>query len=67
LEVTTAWAIRTYGVFPNSLRLAILMGHLQARKDESGRWLINRDSLDHWNKRRVRRASRIEVGAAATA
>lgn len=57
-EMTTAEAVRAYGTHPNVLNRLILMGRLEARKNPDGRWLINRDSLERWNRRRTRRASK---------
>jgi len=55
MELTTSQAVRAYGVFPNVLHRMILMGRLEARKNTDGRWLINRESLERWNRNRVRR------------
>jgi hypothetical protein len=46
----------------------ILMGKLKARKNADGHWLISKDSLESWNRQRVRRNSNRElpgVGAIA--
>jgi Helix-turn-helix domain len=60
MELTTSQAVQAYGVFPNVLHRMILMGRLEARKDENGRWLISKESLEHWNRQRVRRAPKPE-------
>ena len=56
MELTTSQAVRLYLVFPNVLHRMILMGRLEARKDENGHWLISKESLERWNRQRVRRA-----------
>jgi len=68
MELTTSQAVQAYGVFPNVLHRMILMGRLQARRDERGHWLISKESLERWNSRRVRRArnSQQEVSAELT-
>jgi hypothetical protein len=59
-ELTISQAVRTYETHPNVLNRLILMGRLKARKNADGRWLINRESLDRWNRQRVRRAPKPE-------
>jgi hypothetical protein len=54
-ELTTSQAVRTYETHPNVLNRLILMGRLKARKNADGRWLISRESLEHWDRQRVRR------------
>jgi hypothetical protein len=54
-ELTTTQAVRAYKTHPNVLIRLILMGRLDARKNADGRWLISRDSLERWNRQRVRR------------
>ena len=54
-ELTTSQAVRAYNTHPNVLIRLILMGRLKARKNVDGRWLIDRESLEHWNRKRVRR------------
>ncbi|MGC1492270.1 MAG: helix-turn-helix domain-containing protein [Candidatus Acidiferrum sp.] len=68
MELTTSQAVRKYGVFPNVLHRMILMGRLEARKDADGRWLISTQSLERWNRKRVRRAPKVrnEVTPALT-
>jgi predicted site-specific integrase-resolvase len=56
LELTTSQAVQAYGVFPNVLHRMILMGRLKARKNADGRWLISKESLERWDRKRVRRA-----------
>jgi len=63
MELTTSQAVQAYGVFPNVLHRMILMGRLQARRDERGHWLISKESLERWNSRRVRRARQAHQGA----
>ena len=66
-EMTTTQAVRAYETHPNVLNRLILMGRLKARKNADGRWLISKESLERWNRQRVRRASKREQsGIAAT-
>jgi hypothetical protein len=66
-ELTTSEAVRAYEVHPNILSRLILMGRLRAHKNADGHWLISRESLERWSRKRVRRVPRWEeVGAAAT-
>ena len=55
MELTTSQAVQAYGVFPNVLHRMILMGKLEARKNTNGHWLISKESLERWNRQRVRR------------
>jgi predicted site-specific integrase-resolvase len=66
MELTTSQAVQTYGVFPNVLHRMILMGRLKARKNADGRWLISKESLERWDRKRVRRAPKAAQTAAAT-
>ena len=66
MELTTSQAVQLYQVFPNVLHRMILMGRLEARKDENGRWLISKESLERWNRQRVRRAPKPEQGTIGT-
>lgn len=59
-EMTTSQAVRTYGAHPNVLLRLILTGRLKARKNADGHWLISKDSLESWNRQRVRRARTLE-------
>jgi hypothetical protein len=54
-ELTTSQAVKTYGVFPSVIHRMILMGRLDARRDERGFWHITKASLERWNTKRVRR------------
>jgi hypothetical protein len=54
-EMTTTQAVRAYETHPNVLNRLILMGRLKAHKNTDGHWLINRESLERWNRQRVRR------------
>jgi hypothetical protein len=54
-ELTTSQAVRTYETHPNVLNRLILMGRLTARKNADGHWLISKESLERWNRNRVRR------------
>jgi len=50
--------MQVYKVFPNVLHRMILMGRLKARKNSDGRWLISAESLERWNRERVRKATK---------
>jgi Helix-turn-helix domain len=65
MEVTASQAAQKYGVFPHVLYRMILMGRIEARKDADGHWLISKESLDRWDRRRVRRAPKPEHAAIA--
>lgn len=54
-ELTTSQAVRAYEIHPNVLGRLILMGRLTARKNADGHWLISKESLERWNRNRVRR------------
>jgi predicted site-specific integrase-resolvase len=58
MELTTSQAMQVYKVFPNVLHRMILMGRLKARKNPEGRWLISAESLERWNRERVRKATK---------
>lgn len=60
-ELTTSQAVRAYETHPNVLTRLILMGRLQARKNTDGRWLISKESLERWNRQRVRRVRKSEA------
>lgn len=69
-EITTSQAVRDYKTHPNVLIRLILMGRLEARKNPDGHWLISRESLERWNRRRLRRGPKpkedvIALGAEA--
>jgi hypothetical protein len=59
-ELTTSEAVRDYSTHPNVLNRLILMGRLQARKNADGRWLIKKESLERWNRQRIRRGPKLE-------
>jgi hypothetical protein len=59
-ELTTSQAARAYETHPNVINRLIFMGRLVAHKDADGHWLISRDSLERWNKNRVRRTQKVE-------
>jgi excisionase family DNA binding protein len=59
-ELSTSEAVRAYGTHPNVLLRLILTGKLEAHKNGDGRWLISKESLERWNRQRVRRAPRCE-------
>jgi len=56
VELTTSEAVRAYKTHPNVLHRLILVGRLVARKNINGHWLISKESLERWNRQRVRRA-----------
>ena len=58
MELTTSQAMQVYKVFPNVLHRMILMGRLKARKNSDGRWLISAESLERWNRERVRKVTK---------
>lgn len=62
-ELTTSQAVRAYETHPNVLNRLILMGRLTAHKDADGHWLISRESLERWNRQRVRRAPKADQEA----
>lgn len=62
-ELTTSQAVRIYETHPNVLNRLILMGRLTARKNTDGHWLISRESLERWNRQRVRRGPKLENAA----
>jgi len=64
-ELTTSQAVRMYETHPNVLNRLIHMGRLKAHKNADCRWLINRESLDRWNRQRVRRAPKHDQTAVA--
>jgi len=58
VELTTTQAVRVYETHPNVLNRLILMGRLEARKNADGRWLISKESLERWNRQRVRQGTK---------
>ena len=64
--LTTSEAVRQFDVHPVTVLRLILTQRLSAHKDADGHWLISRESLERWNKQRVRRTPKLEeVGATA--
>jgi hypothetical protein len=59
VELTTSQAARAYETHPNVLHRLILIGRVVARKNADGHWLINKESLERWNRQRVRRAPKL--------
>jgi len=57
MDISTTEAARTYGVFPSALHRLILVGRLEAQKDVNGHWRIRKESLERWNKSRLRRSA----------
>jgi hypothetical protein len=64
-ELTTAQAVRAYNTHPNVLNRLILLGRLDARKNEDGRWLISKESLDRWDRKRTRKSAEPTAEAVA--
>lgn len=65
-ELGTFDAARVFDVSPVTLLQLIAQGRLQAHKDEDGRWRINRQSLEQWNRKRLARRKKAQkVGAEA--
>lgn len=54
-ELGTSEASRVYDVHAVHLLRLIAMGRLDAHKDPDGHWLIRKESLDRWNRNRIRR------------
>ncbi len=63
--LTTSEAVRHFSMHPATVLRLILTGRVTAQKDMNGHWLINRDSLERWNRQRVRRAPKPERAAIA--
>lgn len=64
--LTTSEAVRQFQMHPATVLRLILTQRVSAEKDANGRWLIRRSDLEAWNRKRQRRAPRIEeVGATA--
>ena len=64
--VTTSEAVRRFDVHPVTVLRLILLQRLEAHKDANGHWLISRESLERWNKQRIRRTPKLEeVGITA--
>jgi hypothetical protein len=65
MELTTSQAVQVFKTHPNVLHRLILAGRLIARKNADGHWLISKDSLERWNRQRVRRAPKLKQTAIA--
>jgi hypothetical protein len=61
--LTTSEAVRTFSMHPATVLRLILTERVAAKKDSNGRWLITKESLERWNRQRVRRAPRLEQRA----
>lgn len=61
MELTTSQAVRAYKTHPNVLHRLILVGRLAARKNADGHWLISKESLELWNRQRVRKIQNPEI------
>jgi Helix-turn-helix domain len=62
--LTTSEAVRRFSMHPATVLRLILTGRVTAQKDTNGHWLIDRDSLERWNRNRQRRAPKPEQAAA---
>lgn len=56
MEIGTSEGARQFKTHPNVLLRLILLGRLTAHKNSDGHWLISKESLERWNRQRVRRA-----------
>ena len=65
-ELMTSQAARAYETHPNVLNRLIHMGRLKARKNAEGHWCISRDSLERWNRKRIRRGEKSRSAFSAT-
>jgi excisionase family DNA binding protein len=54
--LTTAQAVREFGMHPITVLRLIQTQRVAAEKDRDGRWLIRRSDLEAWNHRRAQRA-----------
>jgi hypothetical protein len=54
--LTTSEAVRAFSMHPATVLRLILTQRVMAKKDSNGRWLISKDSLERWDRKRVRRA-----------
>jgi hypothetical protein len=53
--LTTSEAVRRFSMHPATVLRLILTQRVTAKKDADGHWLISKESLDRWNRNRVRR------------
>jgi hypothetical protein len=53
--LTTSEAVRKFSIHPATVLRLILTQRVTAKKDADGRWLISKESLERWNRNRVRR------------
>ena len=60
MELTTSEAVRAYRTHPNVLLRLILIGRLIARKNSDGKWLITKESLENWDRKRLRRSPHVD-------
>jgi hypothetical protein len=56
--LTTSQAVRTFSMHPATVLRLILTQRVTAKKNSDGRWLISAESLERWNRERVRKASK---------
>jgi hypothetical protein len=55
---TTSEAVRTFSMHPATVLRLILTQRVTAKKNPEGRWLISAESLERWNRERVRKATK---------
>jgi Helix-turn-helix domain len=63
--LTTSEAVREFRMHPITVLRLIQTQRVTATKDVNGRWLINKESLERWVRRRVRKAPKPERAAIA--
>jgi hypothetical protein len=56
--LTTSEAVRAFSMHPATVLRLILTQRVTAKKNSDGRWLISAESLERWNRERVRKASK---------
>jgi hypothetical protein len=54
--LTTSEAVRHFSMHPATVLRLILTGRVTAQKNANGHWLISRESLERWDRLRLRRA-----------
>ena len=56
--LTTSQAVRAFSMHPATVLRLILTHRVAAKKNTDGRWLISAESLERWNRERVRKATK---------
>jgi len=62
--LTTSEAVRTFRMHPATVLRLILTGRVSAQKNADGRWLIDRDGLERWDRSRGQRSAAAALGVA---